>query len=133
MTMIVAQSSLVNWTQVSAELVRAARGARTQKALSRLLGYRSNVVFAWESGRDTPSASKFFELLAKTGRPPLRSLEKFARGVPSACPSTRVGAAELLRLLVGSTPQRELAAQLGRNRYAVGRWFPAATPSNAGS
>src|SRR5918995_203073 len=70
----------IDWQKGAAELVRELRGARTQKALSRALGYRSNVVFSWESGRDVPSLTVFIELLAKVGRDPRAWLVDFGRG-----------------------------------------------------
>ena len=117
----------MDWQQIALELVRAVRGSRTQQALSRTLGYRSNVLFAWESGRDAPSANKFFRLLAATGRTPLDALAAFGRGVPGSCPSSPAGIAEYLKLLAGNHTNRDLARLLGRNRYAVGRWLRGTT------
>lgn len=115
----------MNWAQVAMELVRAVRGARTQKSLSRALGYRSNVLFSWESGRDAPSARKFFRLVRLTGAPPLQRLAGFGRPLPSICPSHREGMREYLNLIAGNRTRRDLALHLGRDRFAVGRWFRA--------
>lgn len=52
---------------LSSELVRALRGKRSQTAFSRRLGYRSNVIYGWESGRRWPSSSAFFAAARKTG------------------------------------------------------------------
>lgn len=41
----------MDWDQLAAELVRALRGKTSQAQLSRRLGYRSNIVQRWESGR----------------------------------------------------------------------------------
>ncbi len=117
----------MNWERVAIELVRAARGSRTQQALSRALGYRANALFAWESGRDAPSARKFFLLLKTTGRPPLEVLARFGRGNAESCPTTREGMAQYLRSLVGNRTTHQLARQLERDRYAVGRWLRGTT------
>ena len=45
-----------SYTRVAAELVRALRGRRSQAALSKRLGYRSNPVTDWEHGRRFPTA-----------------------------------------------------------------------------
>lgn len=117
----------MDWEKVAAELIRATRGARTQKATSHALGYRSNVLFAWESGRDAPSARKFLRLVALCERTPLEVLSAFGRGVPSVCPTTAEGMTEYLRLLAGNRAQKELAASLNQDRYSVGRWFRGTT------
>ncbi len=106
---------------LSAQLVRARRGARTQKQLSRALGFQSNVLFAWENGRDTPTARLFFELAARSG--PSIDLEPFLRG--NECPdlTTREGVAAFLRALMEGRKLTDVGAQMGRDRHAVGRWL----------
>lgn len=52
--------------RLAAELVVALRGKRSQLALSRRLGYSTNVVYTWEAGRREPSASDFFRLALRT-------------------------------------------------------------------
>lgn len=117
----------MDWPQVASELVRAVRGHRTQQALSRALGYRSNTLFAWESGRDAPSTRKFFRMALVTGRRPLEILAAFGRGVPSSCPTTPEGLAEYLKILAGNRKNQELASQLAKDRYVVGRWMRGST------
>ncbi len=112
---------------MACELVRATRGHRTQQSLSRALGYRSNALFAWESGRDVPGARKFFRMALTTGRRPLDILGAFGRGVPSHCPTTAEGLAEYLRVLAGNRKNQELARLLGKDRYVVGRWMRGTT------
>jgi hypothetical protein len=48
----------LDFERASRELIRAIRGERSQVALSRRLGYRSNVVYMWESGRRWPTAAE---------------------------------------------------------------------------
>ncbi|HCH63405.1 MAG TPA: hypothetical protein DFR83_11410, partial [Deltaproteobacteria bacterium] len=45
---------------VASEFLVALRGKRSQTAWSRRLGYRSNVAYAWESGRRWPTAAETF-------------------------------------------------------------------------
>lgn len=117
----------MQWDLLSSELVRALRGKRTQKQLSQKLGCRSNVLFAWENGRDSPSARKFFELCHATGKPPMAILAQFKRGEPESSVLTQAGTSEWLRLLAGNRSAPELARGLGRDRHAVGRWLRSQT------
>jgi len=112
---------------VAAELVRALRGRRSQTALSRRLGYRSNVVYRWEAGRAWPTAAAFFAAARRVGVDLPGLLQKFYR-----TPSERIarldltrpaGVAALLADLRGSTPIGELARRAGRSRFAVARWL----------
>lgn len=113
----------MNWSLLAAQVVRAVRGARTQKALSRALGYRTNVLFAWESERDAPSARKFFRLLEVTGRDPLDVLHRFGRGEFTRSPTCKEGLIEFLALTAGNRSHQQLGGALGRDRHAVGRWL----------
>lgn len=54
-------------TRISAELVRAVRGKRSQRLLSERLGFGSNVLYRWESGQRSPTLLEFFALAKKTG------------------------------------------------------------------
>lgn len=110
----------MNFTILACQLVRARRGNRTQKALSRALGYRSNVLFAWENGHDHPSARSFFHLVDKTGGLPELAGIVRARNVDLL---TKEGIAELLRSLAGDRTLGELSSAVHRDRYAVGRWL----------
>ncbi len=105
---------------LAAQLVRERRGARTQKQLSRALGYKSNVVFAWEAGRDIVSASAFFRLAEKVG--PAADLDSFF-GHPPPDLTDKVGVASLLKELLGKRKAGEVGTLLGRDRHAVGRWL----------
>ena len=54
----------VDWAQLSQELVRSLRGKSTQGALSRRLGFKTNVVYRWESGQRKFKVSDLMALLA---------------------------------------------------------------------
>lgn len=109
----------MNFQKLAAELVRVRRGNLTQQGLSKALGYKSNVLFAWENQHDQPSARNFFRLVEKTGAQP--SLQIFCRAeVPDM--QTSAGVAQFLHDLVADRKMSELSDLLNRDRYAVGRW-----------
>jgi transcriptional regulator with XRE-family HTH domain len=110
----------VDYSLLVAQAVRARRGARTQKQLSRGLGYRSNAVFAWENGHDEPSALSFFRLVEKTG--PLPDLGAWVRGQELLL-TTREGISSLLNILRNGRKISEIARSLGEDRHKVGRWL----------
>ena len=113
------------------QLVRALRGKRSQTALSRRLGYRTNVVYAWESGRDYPTGARFMQLAARCGVAPRAAVGRFYRTPPAwlehAALSTRAGVARMLADLQGSTPIGALAERAGHSRFAVSRWLKGQT------
>ncbi|HVZ32321.1 MAG TPA: helix-turn-helix transcriptional regulator, partial [Polyangiaceae bacterium] len=47
----------LNYEDLARDFIRALRGGRSQAALSRRLGFRTNVLYAWESGRRWPTAA----------------------------------------------------------------------------
>lgn len=110
----------MNFSTLAAQLIRVRRGSRTQKALSRGLGYRSNVLFAWENGHDQPSARSFFCLAQKTGGLP--ELGAFMRGGDVDLLSKQ-GVATFLQRLALDRSLTELSQAVDRDRYAVGRWL----------
>jgi transcriptional regulator with XRE-family HTH domain len=110
---------------LSAELIRALRGRRSQGATNRRLGRSSNVSHAWEHGRRTPRASDFLKLARLAGVDVDAVLARFAPA-PEARRGAR-GLAAWLRALAGDRSQRELAAKVGRDRNTVARWLDGGT------
>src|SRR6478609_8291037 len=110
----------MDFNALASQLIRARRGSRTQKALSRLLGYRSNVLFAWENGHDQPSARSFFALVQKTGKLP--DLSSILRNADVDL-LTKQGVATVLQTLASDRSLTELSQAVDRDRYAVGRWL----------
>lgn len=109
------------------ELIRAARGRRSQVEFSRRLGYRSNIVRRWEGGECWPSASDFLSGFARL-RPTLQhAYTKFFQRAPDwleqGDPFCPAGIAAFLRQLKGKTPIGVLAERTGHHRYGVGRWL----------
>jgi transcriptional regulator with XRE-family HTH domain len=111
------------------ELIRSLRGSRSQVGLSRRLGYTSNVLYTWESGRRAPSASAFFRLAARVGVQLAPALQKFLSGRGDTPSDVRrpAGVAQLTRALLADGPIIELAASVGADRTTVGRWVSGAT------
>ena len=55
------------WRQASRELLRALRGARSQVAFARRLGFRSNVPAAWEGGHRCPNIVELVAVAERVG------------------------------------------------------------------
>lgn len=117
----------MDYEELSRQLIRALRGHRSQPALSRWLGFESNVLYTWESGRRWPTAANFFYLCQKVGVDLDPSLNAFLGGTPdelvAADWTARSSAARLLNHLRGATPVVELARRVGTNRVSVARWL----------
>lgn len=112
---------------LASELIRSLRGRRSQTALSRRLGYRSNIVHRWEAGHCWPTAARFFSLCTRVGVDLEASFTRFYGRRPSwldnrrlATPQTVV---DFLADLRGRTPIKTVAAAAGMNRFAVSRWL----------
>lgn len=117
----------IDYAQLSAELIAALRGRRTQSALSRRAGYRSNIVNRWERGACWPTAARFFELCALLRVDVARCYETFFQRSPDwleqHAPTSSEAVAAFLRDLRGKTPLLELSRASGYNRYSVSRWL----------
>jgi transcriptional regulator with XRE-family HTH domain len=113
--------------RLAAEWLRALRGRRSQVALSRRLGYRSNISYRWESGRCFPSASATLRLVQLLGGDVRASLARFYRSTPPWLAQVDVcsvqGVARLLDDLRGGAKRIELARRSGFSRFAVTRWL----------
>jgi transcriptional regulator with XRE-family HTH domain len=119
----------MNYESASKELIRALRGKRSQVALSRRLGYASNVLYTWEGGRRAPVASAFFRLAARAGVDLHQRLRLFLSDRGANAPDVRrtAGVAELVRALMEEWPIVELAASVGADRTTVARWLNGTT------
>ncbi len=105
--------------------MRALRGHRSQTAFARRLGYQSNAVYTWESGRRSPTASTFLAAAAKVGVDVPSALQRFYRDAPAPDLdlASAAGVAALLTDLKGDQPLAEVAARAERSRFAVSRWL----------
>ena len=121
----------LDFEQIGRELLTALRGRRSQVAWSRRLGYRSNVAYAWESGRRWPTAAEALRAAQRAGVDLHAALETFYGRAPDWLEEIALdspeGAARLLEDLRGSAPISELADRAGLSRYAVSRWLSAQT------
>ena len=118
-------------TLVARELLVALRGSRSQTAWSRRLGYRSNVAYAWESGRRWPTAAETFRACLRTHIDVDAALEQFYGTRPAWLDAVDVASAEgvaaFLDDLRGSTSITDLAEHSGISRYSVSRWLSGRT------
>lgn len=117
----------VNYETVASEFIRALRGHRSQPAFSRRLGYRSNVVYTWESGRGYPTAAVALQATRRVGVELCPAFENFYRARPAWLeqhdPATPQGVAAFLNDLRGRTSIVDLASYSQRSRFAVARWM----------
>ncbi len=115
--------------------MRALRAHRSQTMLSRRLGFQTNVVYRWESGRRRLRASDFLRAADRCGVDVGAAVARFFKvPVPASAgaddPEEAVRA--LLVQLQGSLSARQLGERIGRSRDAVQRWLSAgAHPSLA--
>lgn len=121
----------MDYDQIAAEFVRALRGRRSQTAFYRRLGYRSNVVYTWESKRGFPTAAKALEAARRVGIDLDAAVTRFYRRPPpwlgQVDLATRDGVAQLLSDLKGRTSIVDLATYSGKSRFAVARWLKGET------
>jgi transcriptional regulator with XRE-family HTH domain len=115
------------WDHAAAELVRAARGHRSQVALSRRLGYRGNPVCRWETGRRAPTAAEALRLLHLTGHDVTGALAAVRGPALGAPPLDDMAVASWLRSIDTHRTHAELAAALGLSRPTVSRWMSGAS------
>lgn len=110
------------------ELVRALRGRRSQKSMSLRLGYSTNVLYSWEHGRSSPTASQFLKMAERCGHDTRGLLRSFYVKAPpwldtmSDFPS-RAGIAAFLRNHRGGMAISDVAQALGVSRFVVSRWL----------
>jgi transcriptional regulator with XRE-family HTH domain len=117
-----------DYEQIARELMRALRGKRSQPAMSRRLGFRTNVAYAWEAGRSYPTASGFLRAAQRCGIDVRRALESFYRAPPPWLSEGRSATnpravARLLSDLGAGRPVVVLAAAVGKSRFTVARFM----------
>ena len=112
---------------IAADLIRALRGTRSQSDFSKRLGYRSNIVHRWESGKCWPSASSFLSQCLRWQPRLAGAFEQFFQRVPdwldAHAPFSRACISAFLSDLRGKVPIATLAARCSYNRHSVGRWL----------
>ncbi len=121
----------MNYERAASELVRALRGKRSQPALSRRLGYESNVIYTWESGRGFPTASIALKAARRAGVSIHGVFERFygrpPRWFDHVDPASREGVAAFLNDIRGGTSVVDVAKASEKSRFAVARWLKGQT------
>ncbi len=117
----------MDWQSLASELVRALRGKRSQAALSKRMRYRTNVLYAWESGRNAPTAAQLLDLAAQSGVDVRSALQQFFRvppqGFGGASHDTEQTVLSFLTAVRGELPIAELSRQSGLSRFALTRIY----------
>ncbi|HMI92993.1 MAG TPA: DUF4423 domain-containing protein [Polyangiales bacterium] len=125
----------MDYARLASELMRAARGASSQPAFSRWLGFRSNVAYAWESGRAYPTAAELLAVFERRGVSLRALFERFHGRKPRWLKAAALAAPEtvaaFLDELRGRQPLSRLAASAGVSRYALARWLRAESEPRA--
>jgi transcriptional regulator with XRE-family HTH domain len=121
----------MDWQLVTRDLLRALRGRRSQRQLSRKLGFSSNVVYRWESGRAAPAAHEFFRLAALAVRAPHRRLVeagfRYDEGRRGHDLADAQGVAGWLDAMRGELPIAALSERTGCSRFVISRWLSGRT------
>lgn len=116
-----------SWEQLSAEVLRALRGPRSQVAFSRRLGFRSNVAAAWEGRRRSPTAAQVLAAARRLGVDVPGGLRRFY-GVPAGFlerldPCTPEGVVAFLEDRRRDRSFAELSERTGFSRFQLSRWY----------
>jgi len=118
----------MDYERLASELVRKLRGARSQAAVSRRLGYQANVLYMWESGRRFPPASGLFRLAARSRAEASLLVHWLGPAAPALQPSWSARqTGQLLSLLAPGVPASELSRSLRVDRGTVARWLTGRT------
>lgn len=121
----------MDYEKCSAEFIRALRGRRSQTAFARRLGYKSNVIYTWESGRGWPTAAVVMKAARGVRIDPNQAVARFYRTPPAWLEeldlTTSTGVAKLLADLKGRTSIQQIVKNSGHSRFAVSRWLKGKT------
>ena len=117
--------------KLASELVKSLRGNRSQAALSRRLGFNTNVVYTWEAGRRFPMATDFMALALRVKVHVNGGLQQFwgtAQPQPllADAPSLQSITALLLALRQGQKVAH-LARRSGIHRLTLVAWLSGRT------
>src|ERR1051325_1235079 len=100
-------ANIFDYSLLGAELIRALRGKRSQAALSRRLGYKTNILYIWEAQKGAPTGAGFLQLAERVGVDVKAALVHFYRTPPPWLskeePTSVAGVSALLDDLRGAT------------------------------
>jgi hypothetical protein len=120
----------MDYELLAAEFLRALRGKRSQVAMSRRLGYRSNVVANWEAGRRFPRAAEALRVVSQLGGDLVGAIELVLNRVPEGLRArslhSREAVAMILDELRGAASVVGVARRSGYSRFALARWLSGA-------
>lgn len=116
----------MDYELLARQLLRELRGARSQVAFSKRLGFSSNVAYAWESGRRFPTAAELFRVAQRLGIDVRAAIQPFLQRhlsdrLRSLEPSSPEFCAQLLRELRGAASIKVLAERARISRSALSR------------
>lgn len=111
-----------DYDEMARRFIREARGPVTQVQASERLGYGTNVLYRWESGRRQPRAWEALALTMACGVDAERLwLNRPPWDVIFADAGSPEGFVDWLAVHVPYTSQEELAQRTGLSRHAIGR------------
>jgi len=121
----------MDYQLLARELLRELRGRRSQRAISRRLGFESNVIYRWEAGRSVPAASDFFRLVELCKGASAGVIDRFLHHrfeLPHGRSLSEPGGVVLLlRHLRGEARVNDLARTMGCSRFVMTRWLKGTT------
>ena len=121
----------MNYENIAKDLIRALRGERSQTAFSRRLGFRSNVIYAWESGRRFPTAAMTFWAAKRAKVNINEAMQAFFRAPPDWLVTSDLtdfkGIVRLLDELRAGAKIIDLSERSGISRFALTRWYKGQT------
>ncbi|NUP12115.1 MAG: helix-turn-helix domain-containing protein [Polyangiaceae bacterium] len=119
-------TGVMDYDELARGVLRALRGKRSQLAFSRRLGYSTNVAYAWESGRRSPTAAETLRAAVKVGVDVRGALTPFFQRVlpeelKTLDPDSPAFVAALLRDVRGTASMEVLASRTDLSRSAISR------------
>lgn len=107
--------TLADFETISMEAIRVLRGTQSQQTLSRRLGYKSNVIYSWESGKRMPTLDAVMKIalmnsLSERG-------ERLARKL-----THEEGISAFLTEIAQGFSLTMLATQMNVSRSSLSRW-----------
>ena len=105
------------------EFLRALRGARSQRALAKRLGYRGNPITDWENGRRFPTAEETLRAAIRVGIDVPSAFRSFHQAAPPEQEGDAIRIAAWLERIRGTARINDLAQRIGISRYALYRYL----------
>ena len=115
------------WSDACLELLKLWRGKSSQEQLSKKMGFKSNLISAWELGKRKISADNAFLLLESKGKRIDTIVKKFLGYTPPWLKfqklSTQEGVAFFLASQLGQQKPQSLAGKINKSRFTLGRYY----------